>query len=178
MALLSVAAMAQNKFAHINLSEVVQLMPEMDSARDAIEAAQQETQDTYAAMIEEFQSKYQQYEQKSSTWTASVKQSKEQELTQIQQRIQDFEQSASSELQYLQQQLMAPIYAKAQDALTEIAKKGGYVFVMDASQVLYVDPSQSDDITPAVRKAVGIAEDRTIEQLQAELQARQAAMQN
>ncbi len=176
LAFMSVAAMAQNyKFAHVNFSEIVQLMPEMDSARVQLDAASKETQSTYEAMIEEFQTKYQQYEQKSSTWTASVRQSKEQELSQIQSRIQDFEQSAQNELQTLQNQLMAPIYQKANEAIEKIAKAGGYIYVFDASQALYIDPSQSVDLTPAARKEVNIPAGRTLESLQAELQARQQA---
>ncbi len=171
------AATAQTKFAHVNLTEVVQLMPEMDSARVQLDAASTETQSTYQAMIEEFQSKYQQYQQKASTWTESVRNSKEQELTQIQGRIQDFEQSAQQELQNLQNQLYAPIYQKAQDAINAIAKSGGYIYVVDVQTYLYIDDTQSVDITPAVRTACGVPADRTLEQLQQELQARAAAQQ-
>ncbi len=170
-------AMAQTKFAHVNLTEVVQLMPEMDSARVQIDAASEETQSTYQAMVEEFQTKYQTYQQKANSWTDSVRNSKEQELTQIQGRIQDFEQSAQQELQNLQNQLMAPIYQKAQDAINSIAKAGGYIYVADIQTFLYVDDTQSVDITPQVRTACGVPAGRTLEQLQQELQAKAAAQQ-
>ena len=61
-ALLSIAATAQPKFAHVNFSELVQLMPEADQARATIQASSQEAQETYEAMVEEFQSKYQTYQ--------------------------------------------------------------------------------------------------------------------
>ncbi len=174
LALISVAATAQNyKFAHVNFSEVVQLMPEMDSARVQVEAASKETQTTYEAMIEEFQSKYSQYEQKQSTWTASIKQSKEQELGQIQTRIQEFEQSAQQELNALQNELMAPIYQKAQAAIEDLARRGGYIYVFDSSQFLYLDDKQSVDLTPAARTALGVPADMTLEKLQEQIAARQ-----
>lgn len=173
MALISVAATAQTpKFAHVNFNELIQLMPEMDSARVQSEAAQKEANETYQAMIEEFQSKYTQYEQKQASWTPAVRTSKQNELTEIQNRIQEFEQAIQADLQQLQQQLMAPIYQKAQEAVNDLAKKGGYIYVFDSSQVLYLDPSQSFDLTPQARTAVGVPEGRTIESLQAELQAR------
>ena len=177
IAFVSVSAMAQPKFAHVNFSELVQLMPEMDAAREQSEAASREAQETYQAMIEEFQSKYQQYEQKQASWTAAVKQQKEKELGEIQNRIQEFEAAIQQDMQQLQNQLMAPIYQKAQETVNTLAKNAGYIYVFDASQVLYIDSAQSSDITAAARKALDIPEDRTIESLQAELQARAAAAQ-
>ncbi|MDD6363890.1 MAG: OmpH family outer membrane protein [Bacteroidales bacterium] len=160
------------KFGHVNFSELVQLMPEMDEARSKSDAAGQETQETYQSMIEEFQTKYQQYEQKKATWTPSILQSKEKELSDMQQRIQEFEQSAQAELQQLQQQLMAPIYQKAQETVRTIAKEQGLIYVFDIQSALYIDAEQSIDLTPAARTALGIPEDRTMESLQAELQAK------
>ncbi|MBQ0044634.1 MAG: OmpH family outer membrane protein [Bacteroidales bacterium] len=178
MALACASASAQNlKFAHVNFTELVQLMPEMDEARNQSDAAAAETQETYQAMIEEFQSKYQEYEQKRSTWTPSVLQSKEKSLQDVQQRIAEFEQSAQAELQQLQQNLMAPIYEKAQDTITKIAKEQGVIYVIDVQSALYINDSQSIDLTPMARKALNIPADRTLESLQAELMAKAQAQQ-
>ncbi len=149
------AASAQTpKFAHVNFNELIQLMPEMDSARVQSDAAQKE-----------------------ASWTPAVRQSKQNELSEIQTRIQEFEQAIQQDLQQLQSQLMAPIYQKAQEQVNAIAKAGGYIFVFDSSQVLYIDASQSNDLTSEARKALGIPDDRTLESLQAELQARAQAQQ-
>ena len=175
LGLVSAAGFAQAKFAHVNFSELVQLMPEADQARATMAASSKEAQDTYQSMMDEFQNKYQQYQQKASTWTAAIKESKEKELTEIQQRIQEFGQSVEAELQQQQQQLMAPIYQKAGETVNSIAKASGYIYVFDASAVLYIDPAQSTDITSEARKALGIPDDRTLESLQQELQAQAQA---
>lgn len=177
MAIASVTAFAQNKFAHVSFSELVQLMPEADEARAAMAASSKEAQETYQTMAEEINSKYQAYQQKAATWTAAIREAKEKELTDLQQRIQEFEQSVQAELQQQQQTLMAPIYKKAQDTVNELAKAAGYIYVFDVTTALYVDPAQSVDLTPAARKALNIPEDRTMESLQAELQAQAAAQQ-
>ena len=122
-------------------------------------------------MYEEYQTKVTQYQQKSASWTPAIKESKEKELAGIQQRLEEFNQTIQQELQQQQQQLMAPIYQKAQETVNTIAKAGGYIYVMDQSTFLYLDPAQSVDITPQARKALGIPEGRTLETLQAELQA-------
>ena len=62
--LFALSAAAQPKFAHVNFTELVQLMPESDDARAALEASNKEIQETYTAMIEEYNSKYSIYQQK------------------------------------------------------------------------------------------------------------------
>ena len=55
MAVISVAATAQNlKFGYVNYTELVQLMPEMDSVRVQLEAQEKETYETLGAMYEEY----------------------------------------------------------------------------------------------------------------------------
>lgn len=176
MAAVCVAASAQElKFAHVDFSELVQLMPEMDKAREVIEAASTEAQETYEAMLTEYQNKYQAYEKNANTWSATIRQTKEKELGDIQNRLQEFQQTVQQELQAQQQQLMAPIYQKAQETVNKLAKDGGYIYVFDKTSVLYVDEAKSTDLTAPARKALGIPEDRTLESLQAELQAKAQA---
>ena len=168
---------AQPKFAHVNFSELVQLMPEADQARATMAASSKEAQETLQAMQEEINNKYSQYEQKVSTWSPAIRENKEKELTDLNRRAQEFYQNIQQELQQQQEQLMAPIYQKAQEALNTLAKEGGYVYVFDRQSALYIDDTQSTDLTPVARKALGIAEDRTLESLQAELQAMAAQQQ-
>jgi outer membrane protein len=130
-----------------------------------------------SSLMEEAQTKYNEYQQKQSTWTPAIKSSKEKELGEIQNRIQEFQQSIQAELQQQQQQLMDPIYKKAQEAVEKLAKAGGYLFVFETSQYLYVDKAQCKDLTPEARKAMNIPEGRTLEDLQKELQTQQAQQQ-
>ena len=71
----------------VNFNELVMLMPEMDAARQTISASQKEAEETYAAMVEEYQGKANQYQQKQATWTAAIRESKERELMDIQNRL-------------------------------------------------------------------------------------------
>ena len=175
MAMLTVSAFAQQKFAHVNFSELVQLCPEADDARATMAASQKEVQATFNELVGEYNTKYEQYQSKASTWTASIRESKEKELVQIQQRIQEFQQSVDAELQQQQQSLMAPIYEKVNKTIQDLAQAGAYVYVFDVSTVIYVDATQSTDLTPEARKVLGIAEGRTLETLQEELQAQALA---
>ena len=173
--LMALSANAQ-KIGRVNFNELVMLMPEMDAARETIAASQKEAEETYAAMVEEYQGKVSQYQQKSASWTAAIKESKEKELYDIQNRIQEFQQNISQELQQQQSQLMAPINEKANNAVKEIAKAQGIDVLFDASQAIYFSDAVID-LTADARKALGIPVDRTLEALQAELAAQAQAAQ-
>ena len=173
MALFTLTASAQAKFAYVNFNEIVMLMPEADAARAQMQTAQKEANETYESMVTEANAKFSEYQQKQATWTPAIKESKEKELSEIQTRIQEFSQSIQVELQQQQQQLMEPIQKKAIEAVEKLAKAGGYTMVFDPSQFIYYDKAQCKDLTPDARKALNIPAGRTLETLQKELEAQQ-----
>ena len=178
MAFVSLAATAQDfKFAYVDMNELIMLMPEMDAAREQLATAEKEAQETYNAMVEEYQTKAQQYQQKAETWTATIRDSKAAELQQIEYRIQEFNQAISQELQQTQQTLQMPILEKAQNVVNELAKAKGVAYVVDRASLLYVDENQGINLTPEARVKLNIPEGRTLETLQAELQAKAQAAQ-
>ena len=176
VALMSVAASAQDlKWAYVDFNEIVMLMPEMDEARATMEENQKTNEEILVAMYEEYQTKMQQYQQKAETWTPAIRESKEKEIMEIQARFEQTQQSLQQEIQQLQQSLQAPIYEKAQNTVNDLAKAKGVDFVFEKSSLLYVDPAQGIDLTPDARAALNIPADRTLETLQAELQAKAQA---
>jgi outer membrane protein len=176
VALMSVAASAQDlKWAYVDFNEIVMLMPEMDEARATMEENQKTNEEILVAMYEEYQTKMQQYQQKAETWTPAIRESKEKEIMEIQARFEQTQQSLQQEIQQLQQSLQAPIYEKAQNTVNDLAKAKGVAFVFEKSSLLYVDPAQGIDLTPDARAALNIPADRTLETLQAELQAKAQA---
>ena len=117
----------------------------------------------------------QQYQQKAESWTPAIRESKEKEIMEIQSRFEQTQQSLQVELQQLQQNLQAPIYDKAQTTVSDLAKAKGVALVFEKSSLLYLDPAQGIDLTPEARTALKIPADRTLETLQAELQAKAQA---
>ena len=178
MAVMSVATSAQNlKFGYVNFNEIVMLMPEMDAARATMEENQKTNEEILMSMYQEYQTKMQDYQAKASTWTSAIRESKEKELMDIESRLQQTQQSLQQEMQQLQNSLQAPIYEKAQTTVQEIAKAQGLAFVFEESSLLYIDPAQGVNLTTEARKALNIPEGRTLEALQAELEAKAMAAQ-
>lgn len=177
-ALLTLTASAQDiKFAYVDFAELVQLMPEMDQARTTLEENSKANEEILMSMYEEYQKKGQEYQQKASTWTPAILESKQRELADIEARLQQTQQSLQAELQQLQGQLQAPVVEKAQKVVEELAKAKGVASVFEKSSLLYVDPAQMIDLTPEARVALNIPEGRTLEQLQQELAAKAQAAQ-
>jgi outer membrane protein len=178
MAVKSVAASAQNlKFGYVNFNEIVMLMPEMDAARATMEENQKTNEEILMSMYQEYQTKMQDYQAKAATWTSAIRESKEKELMDIESRLQQTQQSLQQEMQQLQNSLQAPIYEKAQTTVQEIAKAQGLAFVFEESSLIYIDPAQGVNLTTEARKALNIPEGRTLEALQAELEAKAMAAQ-
>lgn len=161
----STQAFAQNlKFGHVNMQEIVALMTETDSANVKLEKYGNELNETLEGMKTEMNNKYQTYQQKSSTWTAAVLESKQKELQDMDQRLQQFQQNAQSEYGAMQQQLYAPIIKKANDAMQKIGKENGFIYIYDTSagNLIYINDTQSVDVTPMAKKALGIAADKKL----------------
>ena len=176
MALMSVSAFAQ-KFAYVAFNALVMLVPEMDEARATLEENSKTNEEILMSMYEEYQTKVQQYEQKASTWTQSVREIKEKEIMDIQTRLEQTPQRLQQEIQQFQQQLQAPIVEKVNNVVNELAKTHGVAAVFEKASFLYVDEAQMLDLTPEARTALNIPEGRTLETLQAEMMAKAQAAQ-
>ena len=146
------------KFGHINTSELVSLMSETDSAMVQLQAYQDELIEEMDAMQTEYNTKLNTYQQTSSTWTAAIREQKETELSEIVQRLNQFQQTAQQDLANMQQTLMMPIYQKAQEAINKIGKDNNLLYIFDTSvgAIIYMDENQSMNLLPLAKAALGI----------------------
>lgn len=153
------SAAAQNlKFGHINSQELIALMPERDSALVKLQEYVNEMEETISGMQQEYQTKYNTYQQKQATWTAAVLESKQRELIEIQQRLEQFNQSAQQEYSQMQQVLLSPVFQKATAAIAKVAKDNGFTFVFDlsANSLAYYNEEVSVNILPMAKAELGI----------------------
>ncbi len=151
-------ANAQNfKFGHINSQELLTAMPDRDSAEAKVKKHGQVIQDQLEELQVEFNKKYQDYVQKRATLTDAIREMKEKELQEMQQRAQDFQQNAEQDYQRFQAETMKPVIEKADAAIKKVAKANGFTYVFDISGgILLYYSEQSTDILPLVKKELGI----------------------
>ena len=81
-----IAAMAQ-KFGHVNSQEVIQAMPEYTKAKTEIEALAQQYEADLKSMQEEMTKKLKDYEANAKTLPYNIKQRRETELQEMDQKI-------------------------------------------------------------------------------------------
>ncbi len=150
---------AQNlKFGHINTNELISLMSERDSAIVKLQAYQDDLVETLQGMETEYNNKVNEYQRKRNEWAPVVIETKERELQELGQRMQQFQQTAQQDMAQMQQTLMAPVVEKAQNALTKVAKANNLVYVFDlsAGSLIYYDDAVSLNLLPLAKKELGI----------------------
>jgi outer membrane protein len=153
----SAFAQKQMKFGHIDSNQLLSIMPEREKAKVDLEKYAKQLETTLTAMQTEFEKKYQDYIATADSLSPLLRQTKEGELGEMQQRIQKFQQTAQQDLGEKENTLLQPIIAKARDAINLVSEEGGYLYVFDigAGVVLY-HSADSEDILPLVKVKLGI----------------------
>jgi outer membrane protein len=145
------------KLGHINSQELLQAMPENDTAQAKLEKIAKEFQSQIEAMQVEFNNKYQDYTSKLSTFSDLVRQTKETELQEMNQRIQQFQTSAQEDMSKKRTEIYKPVLDKANKAISEVAKENNFTYIFDlsAGTVIY-HADYSIDILPLVKQKLGL----------------------
>ena len=154
------SAMAQNfKFGHINSDELIQSMPEYDSAIVKLEKLRKELLNYLEIMSVELNTKYDAYNKDSKNLSDIVKKTKEQELSDKNRRIQEFQSIAQSQLQEKQAEVFQPIYAKVEKAIKDVGKENDYLYIFNSSlggSLVFFDKEKSADVTTLVKAKLKI----------------------
>ena len=119
LALAMIFSISQNasaqdyKFGHIDSDQLFTMMPERDSIITQMQELQTELQNTLEIMQVEYNNKLNDYTNEVDKLSDLVRQTKEEELLGLQQRITNFQQNADRQLQTKQAELMQPVVAKS-----------------------------------------------------------------
>ena len=148
LALMLIAPMSMfaQKFGHINSQEIMQAMPEF------IKAKATQFENDLKAMQDELQRKSDEYDKTKSTMNATKQKETEQSLQQMYQKIQQTYQDNQQTLAKEQQDKMQPITTKLVNAINNVGKAGGYVYIMDlGAGIPYISTTLSEDVTAKVK---------------------------
>ena len=157
-AVATISAGAQNqKFGHIDLQALVQLMPERTTAETEFNNFQSDLEDVLGEMQQNYQQKLTELEQLGDGASEVRRNAKITELQELQQRIQNYQMTAQQQLQQKQAELLSPVFDKAEAAIEEVAKEQGLLYVFDiGSRVVLYKSNQSVDLLPMVKQKLGI----------------------
>ena len=161
--LIVVGANAQNsiKLGHINSDELMQSMPETDTAIKKLQSLQEEYQSTLDELQNKFNTSFSLYQENYATMSELVRSTKEQDLSDLRTRIDNFQVNAQQTFEQKQAEYLAPIREKAINAIKEIGDEHGFTYIFDVSPnstpIVYM-ADNTEDILPLVKKKLGITD--------------------
>ena len=117
------------KLGRINLEEIITLMPEYKEMMTNMEAYSKDLRDNLETIQVELNTKYNDFQKNKATYSEVTRQLKEKELTDLQNRLQEFYQSAQEDLQKKEKELTDPIVAKAQEAVKNAAERANMPYI-------------------------------------------------
>lgn len=154
--LMPLSIMAQ-KFGHFNSSEVVQLMPEYKAAQSELQKLQSQYESDLKSMQEELERKAKAYESAYDSLPQNIRQRREQELTELQQRIQTTYSDNQQDLQKVSNERMQTISETLLTAVKSIGDAGGYLYIVDTTAgIPYISTTLSTDLTAEIKSKLGL----------------------
>ena len=141
------------KFGHIDSQSFIQSLPEAIKVQSELEAQGKIYENELKGMQEELQRKAEDYEKTKSTMNPTKQAETEQTLQEMYTKIQQAAQDNQTAYNKMQQEKLGPIIEKVRTAIKNVAKTGGYVYIMEkeAGQPLYVNDAISKDVTAEVK---------------------------
>ena len=151
------ASFAQGlKLGHINSNQLLSVMPETKAADSVLQKFGTSLQNQLQTMNSEYESKVGEYKKNEASMLDAVKEMKVKEITDLEDRIREFQQSAQENISKKKEEIYAPILKKAEEAIKGIAKEKGYTYIFDAGGGVLLYSQDSDDILPLVKAKLGL----------------------
>jgi outer membrane protein len=149
-------AQKATKIGHIDFGKLLEQMPGQDTVKVVMEKYVQSLQGELQTMQSELEMKGTDYQKNAATMSSIIKATKEKEITDLQGRIEAFQQSAQQDLSAKQTELITPFVEKAKQAIKDVAKEGGFAYILNSVEDLLLYSEGGEDVGPLVKKKLGI----------------------
>lgn len=145
------------KIGIVDTNAVFTVMPETASAQTKIQEIQKKYQDEFTRLEDEYKRMVDELQKMKEDELPAIRERKTREITDYQQKIQAFMNSADQDITQQQQSLMAPIATKIKEAIESVGKENGFSLIQAYSpdQIMYY-ASPVEDITPLVKAKLGL----------------------
>lgn len=150
---------AAQKFGTVDVDQVVNAMPEMTEVQNQLTEASKKYEAEFQKLQEQANKLYTEFQQIADdpNTPQTIKERRMQEIQELGNKIEQFRNTATQDLQRQQGQLMAPIQAKLSDAIKAVGQEGGYTFIFPAApDLLLYQGADVVDVTTIVKDKLGI----------------------
>ena len=143
---------AQAKVAHVDVNELMAKMPAMLDAQSQLKKLSETYDKEYKTLVDEYQAKIKKYDTEATTVSEAINQTRQTEVQDMIKRINDYKETAQSDLQKKEGDLMKPLLEKVKASISKVGKAKGYQYVLNATDLLLTD---GPDLTGDVKKDLG-----------------------
>jgi len=156
---MAASVFAQGKGGYVNSAQVVNIMPDTQAVNTQIETyAESLLTPDIKAKSEQMEAKLKAYQAEETTMSDTRKEVAQQEINRLNAEIAQFAQANNlqQKIAVKQQELMNPVYEKANKAISEVAKANGFTVVIDSGvgSIIYAD--ESANMLPLLKAKLGI----------------------
>ena len=157
VAIASITSYAQTlKIGTVNLDEVMQAMPETSVLEKELADRTTKFQTQAKSMQYEFQTKYQAYVEQADSLDELTRGVREDELRSLQQRAEQYQQSAYQQITQYREQQLGMIQEKLFKAVKTVGDREKFLAVFPTNDATYFSASQTTDVTGLVKSELGI----------------------
>lgn len=158
IAIASLTSYAQTavKFGTVDLQAVMNDMPETAVLEKELSTKTTAFQTEAQKMESEMQSKYQSYIEQRDSLDDVTRQMREEELTTLQQRAQQYQQASYTQITQYREQQLAMIQEKLFKAVKVVGDREKYVAIFPINEATYFSPTETTDVTSKVKAELGI----------------------
>ena len=103
----------------------------------------------------EYTRKAAEYQKEQASWDETIKRVRMEEIHTIKLKMQNYYDMASKTLSDKRNELYIPVHKKIDQAVAEVAKEQGFLYVWDVKTLKYCSP-QAVDITSMIKRKLGI----------------------
>lgn len=145
------------KIGIVDVEEVVQKLPDYTEAQNKYVETSKRYEDEFAKLQEELKRRYDEIQNMPQDELQVIQERKVKDFQEYQLKTQQFEQTAAQELQKVQQDLLAPIYQKVNNAIQSVGQEGSFSMIeAKVATLLLYYASPVEDITPLVKSKLGV----------------------
>ena len=148
---------AQNSVAFVNTLDIINSLPDKISATERLTTLSENYKQELQIMQNEYNKKYSDFITYQATLAESIKLRRMQELTDLENRIQNFTNLAQKDIEEHEAQLLEPIKVKVNDAIKAVGIEQNYtvIYDLDTPGIMFVTPD-AVDANQLVKSKLGV----------------------
>lgn len=143
------------KFGVVNTQTLIQDLPDFKEAQEQIASVSKKYEDEFSKLKESMEKTYADFQALPQDTPETIKERRIQEIQDLDQKMQQFQATATQDIQRQQETLMAPIQEKVRQALNAVGKENNMTFIFESLMPLYTGTDVTD-VTPLVRAKLGL----------------------